>query len=94
MIKSITLCAVAAVSLSMAACSTSSSPTDLPPGQYNNVTRSTDSNGTTTVNRNTTTVGEDAYGNKTAVVQKKKSTDPRGLFNKSTSESTTVIDER
>ncbi len=94
MFKTFTLCAIAATALSVSACSERQSALDLPPGQYNNVTRSTDANGTDHVTRNTTTVGEDAYGNKTAVVQKKNSTDPRGLFNKSTSESTTVIDER
>lgn len=94
MIKTYALCAVAALSLGVSACTETKSATDLPPGQYKHVTRSTDSNGTTTVDRGTTTVGEDAYGNKTAVVNKKRSTDPRGLFNKSSTESTTVIDER
>ncbi|NCY26759.1 MAG: hypothetical protein EBX37_18580, partial [Alphaproteobacteria bacterium] len=65
--------------------------TDLPPGQYHHTTRSVDSAGTSEVDSETTTVGEDAYGNKTAVVSKKKTVDPRGLFNKRSSTTTTVI---
>ncbi|MBY0406776.1 MAG: hypothetical protein K2Q01_03730 [Rickettsiales bacterium] len=70
------------------------SPTDLPPGEYKSVNKTTDSSGTITTTRDTTNVGVDAYGNKRAVVQKKKTTDPRGLFNKNTSESTTVVEEK
>ncbi len=70
-----------------------SSPTDMPPGQYENKTSYTTTNGTEVTKKTNTTVGEDVYGNKTAVVNKKTSTDPKGLMNKSSSESTTVIDD-
>ena len=93
MFKSFALCTIAAISLS--ACSDNkSSALDLPPGQYHHETNSTDANGTSHTQTETTTVGVDAYGNKTAVVNKKNTTDPRGLFNKTTDQSTTVIDER
>jgi hypothetical protein len=68
------------------------SKTDLPPGHYESKNVSTDSNGTESVNKTETNVSEDPYGNKTAVVTKKNSTDPKGLFNKSTSKSTSVYE--
>jgi hypothetical protein len=89
-----TLCAIALTGVSLSACTERQSAVDLPPGQYHHVTRSTDSAGTSREDNDTTTVGVDAYGNKTAVVRKKTTTDPRGLFNKRTNESTTVIEER
>ncbi len=93
MYKHLSICALAALSLS--ACSDDRhSALDLPPGQYHHETNSTDAYGTSHSDKETTTVGYDAYGNKRAVVQKKDTTDPRGLFNKQTNESTTVIDER
>lgn len=86
------LCALALISVS--ACSQHKSAVDLPPGQYQHESTTTDANGTDHTTKSTTTVGYDAYGNKKAVVQKKNSTDPRGLMNKSTDSSTTVIEER
>lgn len=89
--KHFTIAALAA--LTLCACTDTRTATDLPPGQYNRTTRSVDAAGTGHMDRETTTVSEDAYGNKTAVVSRKKTTDPRGLFNKRTSESTTIYSD-
>lgn len=80
---------LSAATLSMAACS-SSSPTNLPPGQYSKSTSNTDATGTTTDTSKTTTVSTDANGNKVAVVKTKVSQDPPGLFNKTTQQNTQV----
>ena len=90
----LTILTLAAASLALPACTPSErAATDLPPGQYHRTTKSVDSAGTGHTTKETTTVGEDAYGNKSAVVTKKKTTDPKGLFNKRTSESTSVYSE-
>ena len=62
-----------------------------PPGQYSSSTTETDANGTTVSQKSDEDVYVDANGNKKAVVSKKTTTDPRGLFNKSTSTSTKVV---
>ncbi len=84
--------ALAAAALNVAAC-THSGAADLPPGQYENKTSSTNSNGTDTSKDTTTTVGYDSYGNKKAVVKSKTTVDPPGLFNKSTTETDQVIEK-
>lgn len=87
------------ITLSMAAfCATGlagchSSPTDLPPGEYSKTSSSVDSNGTETKTTRNTTVLQDANGNKTAVVQSKTTKDPKGLFNKTTTDDSTQIIE-
>lgn len=67
--------------------------TDLPPGTYERESSTTDAHGTTTERKNTTTVYEDPYGNKKAIVKQKTSKDPKGLLNKQTTESREVIEE-
>jgi len=69
----------------------SSSPKDLPPGTYVDKAEHTDRDGTNVEAKKTTQVGYDEYGNKTAVVKTKTTTDPKGLFNKETTRSTTVV---
>jgi hypothetical protein len=75
------------------ACEPERRATDLPPGTYEKTVSKTDANGTTYKTEDTTEVSEDADGDKTAVVKSKTTTDPRGLFNKSTSSKTTVVRE-
>ncbi len=77
---------LALAALSVSAC-TMNRATDLPPGKYESSTKSVDAEGTAHKQEQTTNVYYDQYGNKKATVDTKKTTDPKGLFNKSTSES-------
>lgn len=94
--KFFALTIVAVAALSMTACSndrSSRSVADMPPGKYEKTSTFTDADGTTYERTSTTDVDVDRYGNKKVVIENKKSTDPRGLFNKSTSKSKQVIEE-
>jgi hypothetical protein len=70
------------------------SPLDQPPGKYEHSSSATDSSGTTTESKQSTTVGYDQYGNKKAVIKSEKSRDPAGLFNKTTSSSEEVLKDK
>lgn len=63
-------------------------PRTLPPGQYEDNTSSTDSKGTLRESKKVTDVYYDEYGNKKYTTNQKTVTDPKGLFNKSTTSST------
>ena len=80
---------VAAIGIS--ACAPERSVLNMPPGQYEKTTSSSNSNGTNVEQKKSASVGYDANGNKEAVVQSKTTIDPPGLFNKSTSTSTAVV---
>jgi hypothetical protein len=82
------LCATAV--LGLAACQ--SAPETLPPGQYSHTHKSTNSAGTATEKQVETNVYVDEHGNKKATQKTTTSTDPKGLFNKSTSTSTKTYD--
>ena len=84
------LAALSVATLAISACTQAQSAKDLPPGEYNTKTKTTNSNGTDTTVNKKTTVGYDAYGNKTAVVKTDTTTDPQGLFNKSKTSTTQV----
>ncbi len=86
--KIIALTAISLTTLGITACTQSG--TSLPPGKYETSTKSTDANGTTYKTDRTTDVDVDSNGNKSATVKTKTSTDPKGLFNKSTTSSTTT----
>jgi hypothetical protein len=79
------------LALGLSACMQEDSALDKAPGTYVSESKSTDSAGTTRKNQTVTTVSEDEYGRRSATVTNKGSTDPRGLFNKSTSTDTTTI---
>lgn len=83
----LSLMAVTAATLAIAACSMNS-PTNKPPGTYKSTSEYTDSQGTTHKADQTTHVYKDSSGNKKAVVKTDTSTDPKGLFNKKDSTST------
>ena len=76
----LSLMAVAA--LGLAACEST-----LPPGHYEHSATSKSSDGTKTTVNKETDVYYDQYGNKKTTVQTEKTTDPKGLFNKTTSKS-------
>lgn len=86
----ITAIALCSTGVAMSACMQQTAA-DLPPGTYESESKTTNRAGTDVKTQTETNVGYDAYGNKTAVVKTKKTTDPKGLFNKSTTESTTVV---
>jgi hypothetical protein len=76
---------------SVSACTNTHSAADLPEGEYEKTTVTKDASGTKYKTTTTTDVEVDKYGNRTATVETESSKDPRGLFNKTTTESKTVI---
>ena len=80
-IRTATLLAFA--TFAFAACSHNSAA-DLAPGTYKTSTSSTDANGTAVDKNVTTNVTVDQNGNKNVDTSTKTSTDPKGLFNKTT----------
>jgi hypothetical protein len=88
------LLAVSTTVLTLSACSPERTALDVPPGNYEKTTSSTDAKGTTTKTQNSTDVSVDKKGNKTAVIKSKTTKDPKGLMNKTTSESEQVIEEK
>lgn len=88
--KVMTLIAVSAIALSMAAC-TNSRATDKAPGTYKQTHKSTNAYGTETTQKKETEVYYDRDGNKKARVETETTKDPEGLMNKSKSKTTTVV---
>ena len=93
--KLLTALTISAMSLGLNACMMDNQRTlNSEPGRYENTTSSTDANGTKTVNESSTEVGVDSNGHKKAVTKSKTTTDPKGLFNKTTkSQTKQVIEE-
>ena len=79
------MCALSVTACLLAACDDKEA-TDLPPGQYEKSTSSTDAQGTTTEHETNIDVSKDAHGNKEADVETKTTKDPEGLFNSTTTE--------
>lgn len=71
--------------LSLAAC-TYDKTANLPPGKYEKNYKSVDANGTERSTESSTNVYYDENGVKRIKVDKETTTDPKGLFNKSTTE--------
>jgi len=88
--KFLTLLAVSALSVGVAACTHHHDSNDLPPGKYETETSSVNSYGTQIDKKTTADVTVDKYGNKKTVVESETSRDPEGLFNKSTTTKTTT----
>ncbi len=87
-IKSTTMCAALA-GLMLGACTPGhSTPKNLPPGEYTHTEQSTNAAGTETKRTTNTNVYYDENGNKRAVQETETTRDPKGLFNKSTSNTT------
>lgn len=81
-----------ALALSSCAMQPRTSPRMLAPGEYTNTQKSTNAQGTTTEKTTNTSVYYDEYGNKNAVQETQTSSDPKGLFNKSTTSTTKTYD--
>lgn len=81
-----TLLATSAIALALGACQ--NRVMDSPPGSYERTTSYTDSDGTTRERQSSTDVTVDEQGRRKSVVKTKSTTDPKGLFNKSTTSQT------
>ncbi len=63
-----------------------------PPGHYEGKSTAVDPHGTKTETKTDTNVFYDENGNKKAIVNKKTTSDPKGLFNKTTAEENKVVE--
>jgi hypothetical protein len=72
-----------AIVLPLAACTLEQDP-NLPPGKYERVSRTTDAQGTETVDRSYVDIEEDEQGHRKTVKESETTKDPKGLFNKKT----------
>jgi hypothetical protein len=64
---------------------------DLPPGRYERSSTTVDSKGTARASESSTNVYYDENGHKKSTVDTKTSTDPKGLFNKSTTKTHATV---
>ncbi len=87
MTKNITYLSVAIVALTLAGCGMYGQNSNLPPGQYEQHSSTVDSKGTARTTNKSTDVYYDEYGNKKVNIDKKTTTDPKGLMNKTTTKS-------
>jgi hypothetical protein len=83
--KTLTLISIACTATIFAGCTYHKS-SDLPPGQYEQSSKSVDADGTSRKENSTTDVYYDKDGNKKVTVDTKTTTDPKGLFNKKTTQ--------
>lgn len=93
--KFISLFLICGFVFALAACTMNhpkTSPKMLAPGEYTDTEKSTNAQGTTTEQTTNTNVYYDQYGNKRAVQETQTSSDPKGLFNKSTTSTTKTYD--
>jgi hypothetical protein len=73
-----------AIVLPLAACTLEPDTSNLPPGKYERVSRSTDAQGTERVNRSYVDIEEDEQGHRKTTTESETTKDPKGLFNKQT----------
>lgn len=76
----------------LASCSGTTGSDLPPPGHYEGTSTSYDPHGTRVDTETSTNVFYDEEGKKKAIVNKKTTTDPKGLFNKETSETNKMVD--
>jgi hypothetical protein len=79
--KTLTLLTIACTAAMFSGCTYNKS-SGLPPGQYEQNSKSVDSDGTSREESSTTDVYYDKQGNKKITVDTERTTDPEGLFNK------------
>lgn len=87
-LQTMSLTAVMILSIIMLSACTETRPA---PGTYETTKTSTDANGTTSKTNNTTNIYYDKNGKMHGTVEKETTTDPKGLMNKTTTQSTTKI---
>jgi hypothetical protein len=90
--KTLSLLTLSFAALSLASCAYSEPATSLPPGQYEHTSKSVDQEGTVHSQESSTEVYYDEYGHKQSSVQKKTTTNPKGLFNKRSTESSSTTE--
>ena len=83
-----TIITVSALALALGACTPEQKLSHKNPGSYESTETSTDAKGTTTVKTSTTVVTIDEDGNKKETITSKITKDPKGLMNKTTTQST------
>ena len=88
--NALTLLSLSLLALTVSGCVHDDDRT-LPLGQYNQRSSSVDSRGTSRERQRSTDVYYDEHGNKKVTVDEKTSTDPEGLFNKSTTETHEIL---
>lgn len=91
--KLFTLVALSALTFGLSSCTEVQNALNMPPGKYEKTVKSTDDKGTTTERNSSTEVEVDEYGNKSAVIKSKTTTDPEGLFNKTTTDKSKQVIE-
>jgi hypothetical protein len=84
---SITILTLAMATFSLSSCSMYGRDGNPEPGQYNQSSRSVDAHGTARTTQKSTNVYYDEYGHKKIDVDKRTTTDPKGLMNKTTTRS-------
>lgn len=92
-IKLAALAVISAATFNLGACSQDATVLNNPPGTYEKTTSSTDANGTNVKRDSSTEITVDGDGNKEAVIKSKTTTDPKGLFNKTTNSQTKQVIE-
>lgn len=83
--KTLVFLSIACAATTLAGCTYNKSA-GLPPGQYEQSSKSVDSSGTSREENSKTDVYYDKYGNKKITVATETTTDPEGLFNKKTTQ--------
>ena len=76
---------ISVAAMALTAC-THNNARSLPPGQYEHRTSATDSYGTENREHSTTNVYYDKFGHKQITTDKETTRDPKGLFNKTKTE--------
>ncbi len=89
--KSVSVAGIFLVALALSSCAERNRPVSLLPGEYTQTSRTVDSQGTERDQESVTNVYYDANGNKRVAVDKTTSVDPKGLFNKRTTETHQVV---
>ncbi len=84
-------CAILIAAVGLSACAEQRAE-NLPPGTYKSRSMTVDSAGTKREKKSSTKVTVDDNGDRTVEMENESSTDPKGLFNKSTTKSKTVIE--
>ncbi len=93
-----TIAALSIISVGLTACGgmyhSNERRSDMSPGSYESRESATDKYGTRTDRSTSTEVNQDRYGDRKSTTTTKTTRDPKGLFNKSTTSETKVINDQ